>query len=267
MPPGATDPLTEAVQKFAFSNEIKAAYIPSLRHLAEYDVALVLDDSGSMSQPADFENPQITRWAELKTSVNLVLQACQAFGKTVDVYFINRGVFRGISSYDQLVQPLSQPPGGGTNTLRVLNQLWADQRISDQRQRPIIIHLFTDGHPTNDYGNEDIQGLATWLMRRPGLHRSFFAVLLCTGDEEVVGAYRPLEYRMTGQWGWRGPTQGIPGVDVTEDYRGELRDIRAMRGAMFRFSMGDYIVKCLVGCVDASVHSVDLPPGASIYFR
>jgi len=266
-PPNMPAEIDAAVQRYMYQNEIKPNYLPSLRKLIDYDVVLVCDDSGSMNQPAAMENPMITRWTELKTSVNLVLQATAAFGKKVDVYFLNRGVFRGITSFEQLAPAFALPPGGGTNTVRILNMVWQEKQITNALQRPLIVHLFTDGHPTNDWGNEDIFGMANWLQRRQAIQRTYFAVLLCTDDEEVVTAYRPFEYRLSGQLGWRGPTTGIPGVDVTEDYRGESRDIRSIRGPQFRFSMGDYIVKCLVGCIDPSVHAVDLPQGATIYFR
>jgi hypothetical protein len=36
---------------------------------------------------------------------------------------------------------------------------------------------------------------------------------------------------------------GIPGVDVTANYRGELKLIRGSRGRRYRFTFGDYIVK------------------------
>jgi hypothetical protein len=123
------------------------------------------------------------------------------------------------------------------------------------------VHLFTDGHPTDDNYNENINGFAQWLRNRPGMRQTFFSILMCTDDEEVCQMYRPLEYRVQGQLGWVGATTGISGVDVTEDYRGELRDVRAVQGARFPFSMGDYIAKCLVGPIDPTVHAVDLPRG------
>ena len=102
------------------------------------------------------------------------------------------------------------------------------------------------------------------------------SIVLCTDDEEIENIYRPLEYDP-------GMNVGIPGVDVTEDYRGELRDVRRLRGRQYRFTFGDYIgelmyfifecsvgislftnclcreVKTLVGAVDPTVHLIDLP--------
>jgi hypothetical protein len=53
--------------------------------------------------------------------------------------------------------------------------------------------------------------------------------------------------------------RGIRGVDFTEDYRGEKRDIWATRGRAYPFSFGDYVVKILAGAIDPSIHLIDLP--------
>lgn len=52
---------------------------------------------------------------------------------------------------------------------------------------------------------------------------------------------------------------GILGVDVSEDYRGETRDVKRTRGRNYRFTFGDYLVKILVGTIDPTVHDIDLP--------
>ena len=257
--------MDEAIARFQGECEINPIFVPCLRRLYAYDVVVVADDSGSMSSPADPEIPGISRWQELIQSLRLLLRATALFDKAVDIYFINRGVYRGVRRWEDIQFAFSSPPSGGTNTVRVLQQIWADRQITSDLARPLIVHVFTDGHPTNEYWNEDIAGFDRWLRNRPGISNTFFSILLCTDDEEVCNLYRPLEYRVRGVNGWQGAESGIRGVDVTEDYRGELRDVQRLRGARFRFSMGDYIVKCLVGAVEPNVHAVDLPLGVSIY--
>ena len=242
-------------------------YLPSLRRLIDYDVIIVCDDSGSMAMQADDDDPNLTRWAELKQSVRILLGITEAMGKAVDVYFINRGAFRQVRSWNQIANQFNPPPAGFTDTVSVLNRAWYDRSQSGLAERPVVVHIFTDGHPTDAYGNENLQSFAYWLRMRQNLQRSFFAILLCTDNEEVCNAYRPLEYRVQGQYGWIGATCGIPGVDVTEDYRGERRDVLALRGPSYSFTFGDYIVKCLVGVIDPQIHIIDMPPGSSIYGR
>jgi hypothetical protein len=253
------------LQQICSEFEMKPQYLPSLHALLNYDVALLCDDSGSMSLQADDDNPNLTRWAELKQAVNIILRVTAAMGKTVDVYFINRGVFRGVQTWNDVAPQFIRPPGGLTNTVRTLQQMWSDRANAGILQRPFVCHLFTDGHPTNNQGNEDINGFAMWMRNRQCIANTYFAILLCTDAEEVCNMYRPLEYRVSGRFGWSGPTCGIQGVDVTEDYRGERRDILQLRGQRYSFTFGDYIAKCLVGVIDPVVHMIDLPQGASMY--
>jgi GrpB-like predicted nucleotidyltransferase (UPF0157 family) len=245
--------------------EIKPIYAPALRALAPYDVAMIVDDSGSMTMQADVENPLMTRWFEVRRSVEMILRVTQAMNKTVDVYFINRGAFRNISAFSDIAPQFIMPPRGMTNTLATLGKLWHDRREHRSDGRPLVVHLFTDGHPTNEHGNEDMNSFVMWLRNREHLHSTFFSILLCTGEDDVCNAYRALEYRVRGCLGWNGATRGIAGVDVTEDFRGERQAVLARRGPRYNFSFGDYIVKCLVGAIDPQVHAIDLPSGVSPY--
>ena len=183
-------------------------YLPSLRRLIDYDVIIVCDDSGSMAMQADDDDPNLTRWAELKQSVRILLGITEAMGKAVDVYFINRGAFRQVRSWNQIANQFNPPPAGFTDTVSVLNRAWYDRSQSGLAERPVVVRL-----------------------------------------------------------SWIGATCGIPGVDVTEDYRGERRDVLALRGPSYSFTFGDYIVKCLVGVIDPQIHIIDMPPGSSIYGR
>lgn len=262
--PGVCD--EAALQQICQEFEMKPQYLPSLHSLLSYDVALICDDSGSMALAADADNPNLSRWAELKQAVQIILRVTAAMGKIVDVYFINRGVFRGVSCWADIAPQFIRPPGGMTNTVAVMQQLWSDRQAGGVMQRPLVVHLFTDGHPTNAFGNEDMNTFAQWLRCRPAIQNTYFAILLCTDDEEVCNMYRPLEYRVQGRFGWTGSTCGIQGVDVTEDYRGEKRDILALRGPRYSFTFGDFIAKCLVGVIDPQVHMVDLPAGSSLYY-
>lgn len=47
-------------------------------------------------------------------------------------------------------------------------------------------------------------------------------------------------------------------IDVTLDYRGEILQVWRTHGRSFPFNYGDYVVKILVGSIDARVHEADL---------
>jgi len=57
----------------------------------------------------------------------------------------------------------------------------------------MIVHLFTDGHPTDRCGNEDINSFGNYLRYRPNINMNYVAILLCTDDEDVEDTYRPME--------------------------------------------------------------------------
>lgn len=98
--------------------------------------------------------------------------------------------------------------------------------------------------------------MANWLRNRPLPAKFPISIVLCTDDEVIERSYRSLEYNPRNL-----VNTGILGVDVSEDYRGECRDVQRTRGRSYRFSFGDYIVKVLVGSIDPSVHNIDLPDG------
>lgn len=238
--------------QFQNKYEVNPKYLQSMSKLAAYDTVLICDDSGSMRDLADPDiSSQFTRWDELKKSVSIIIEAHAVVGTTCDIYFINRGSCRGISSYDQVAHIFAQPPHGGTNIVNVLNMM-ANDHIGADMGKSLIVHILTDGHPTNAYGQEDIAGLTSWLRNRKFINKTFYSIILCTDDEEIEKSYRVLEYNPRYN-------RGVQGVDVTEDYRGETRDVKRARGQSYRFTFGDYIVKTVIGAIDPSVHLIDLP--------
>ena len=195
----------------------------------------------------------LSRWDELKKSIEVIIEeAHSVVGTSCDIYFINRGSCRGVNSFQQIAHILQDPPSGGTNLVNILNMM-AKEHIHSDMGKNLLVHILTDGHPTNSLGQEDIAGLSSWLRSRQFMNKTFYSIILCTDDEEIEKSYRTLEYNPY-------MNRGIQGVDVTEDYRGESRDVRRARGRAYRFTFGDYIVKTIVGAYDPAIHLIDLPP-------
>jgi hypothetical protein len=251
-----SDEIEANLVRFQALHQMNPTYLPSLRTLALYDVVLVCDDSGSMCTRT--ENG-MTRWDELKQSVQIVVSMAKAFKKSVDVYFLNRGKYLQVSDFEQVEGAFQRLPNGLTPLTYTLRNIWQERRVADDMKRDLIVHVFTDGYPSTFSGAADLDGFEGWLSYRPAIKRTFVAIMLCTDEAPIVNEYRRLEYRERGRFGWTGPTVGVVGVDVTEDYRSEVRDVKATHGLAYKFSFGDYIVKCLVGCVDPMVHAVDMP--------
>ena len=232
-----------SLDTFRICHEINPQYMPLLRQVEKYRSILILDDSGSMQEPADPDVSNTSRWEELKQSTKIVIEAHAVVGSPCDLYFINRGCYRGVTSWSQVDHLFVPPPRGGTNIVKMLREI-QNYEVGADMGKPIIFHLFTDGHPTNDSGTEDLAGLHDWIKNRTFKAKTLFSIVLCTDDEEIERMYRRLERSA--------------GVDVSEDFRGESRDVKRMRGARYRFSKGDYIVKIMVGAFDKTIHQIDL---------
>lgn len=233
--------------------EINQKYIPFIQKVKNYASIIICDDSGSMMSPADPDTASgVSRWDELKKSVQIVADFHQCMNIPFFIYFINRGYIPNpVTSWKEIENWFINPPSGYTNIIKVLNIVKANHTGVDHQ--PPIIHIFTDGHPTNESGTEDINGFNTWLSSEQFNKNVFYSLVLCTDDEETDIVYRSIERYV------RNTRKTTIGIDVTEDYRGELRDVIKRRGVKYRFTYGDYIVKILCGAIDPTIHDIDLP--------
>lgn len=254
--------ISSTLQLWAGRHEVNAKYLQRLDSLRQYEITILCDDSGSMQSVADPDTAAtMTRWDELKMYSNQLMDLFQVLGIQFTVAFLNRYGVEGARGPIDAMQLFNYGPDGYTPTLHALKDIF-----SKKTEKPFIVFVFTDGHPTNKNGDTNEYELEQWLSTRPWINSSYVSFILCTDDEDVDRLYRRLEWRRPGVGGWVGAETGIRGVDMTEDYRGELRDIRnAQRNPSYPFSQGDYIVKTVVGAIDPSVHMLDLPVGYSIY--
>ena len=56
--------------------------------------------------------------------------------------------------------------------------------------------------------------------------------------------------------GW---DQTMNNVDVTDDFHTEREQVRRYRGETYPFTLGDYIVKALVGAINSEMDAIDEP--------
>jgi len=90
--------------------------------------------------------------------------------------------------------------------------------------------------PTDSKGELDIAELEK-VMRNERTPTTFVTFLACTDDPEA------LEY--LNNWDLT-----MDSVDVVDDYRTELAQIREKRGPNVKFTFGDFLVKALIGSID-----------------
>jgi hypothetical protein len=231
-------------------HEINNDFARRLRNLEGYEIVVIADDSGSMSTPnnttnADPFGKSSTRWDELKKTLGVVVDIASVMDKDgLDIYFLNRGTVRGVSHSSQLESMFANPPAGLTPLSPVLKAILTEKK-QIARERKLLILIATDGQPTNSQGEVDIPTLKRVLeFERDPIDRIFVTFLACTDDESTM------EYLN----GW---DKQIKNLDVVDDYPSELREVRKAQGNAFKFSIGDYCVKSLLGCIDPYFDNLD----------
>lgn len=236
----------EAAKKARLKNiaqrfEICDEFAQYLTQLEGKEIVCLFDDSGSMNAGVDeqsgdpFRTSQ-TRWSELKAKAGIIIDIASAFDPTgVDVYFLNRPPLRNIVCSEQLVNSpqFINPPSGGTPLAKVLKSI-LQEKVTEIKERTLVILIATDGLPTNDAGNTDVQGFKDVLNSRNPLSKIFVTIMACTDDENVIGYLN----------GW---DKELTNLDVVDDYQSERKEIIKAQGSQFKFTLGDYVIKSLLG--------------------
>jgi hypothetical protein len=227
--------------------EIRPDFCSKLRQLEGYEIVIVCDDSGSMANildqtPGDPFGKKYSRWDELKHYVSIVTDIAGVLDQNgLDIYFLNRPGMTGVTHSEQ-VQPLFQErPAGYTPIPRVLNQIFQD-KAALIREKKMLLLIATDGQPTNDVGNDATSEFFNSLkMRSPNVYVSIIA---CTDDTSSMTYLNEID-------------KVIPSVDVNDDYLSEKTEVQKAQGPGYAFSLGDYVVKTLLGSIDPVFDTLD----------
>jgi hypothetical protein len=235
-------------EEFMISNDADQKYLPALRKVGNYNTVIICDDSGSMDNISDSNN-NVTRWSELISDLELIIKTHDIFNTKCDIYFINRlpyGII-GVNNIEQIRQFINYPPDGGTNLLKTLKNVYDNYVTSKGSDvgKDLIIHILTDGEPSNNSGNPDVNctELKGWLTSRPDkeMEKIFFSFVLCTNEETTVKTYKKLEKH-----------NGLH-IDVTDDYHSEHAKIIKKRGSNIKYSKFDHMAKLLCAPYDKTI--------------
>ena len=247
--------LMNRFREIAGRYEIRPDFCAKLRQLEDYDIVIIADDSGSMNtrvQPggggagagaAGAFAPSKTRWNELCEFCSIVSEIGSVMDKDgIDIYFLNRPPALHVRSpTDPHFQSafLSYPTGSTPLVACLQNVIQARCRTADAGRR-ILIVIATDGAP--DGGESGVAEFIKTIRYRPD--NTNVTILACTDDSSTVEYLNKID-------------KIIPGVDVVDDYRSELIEIRRAQGEKFPFSYGDYVVKVLLGSIDPVMDKLD----------
>jgi hypothetical protein len=228
--------------------EIRPDFAAKLRQLESFDIVVLIDDSGSMATAvsvAPTSDPYAqrpTRWSEVQHYCNTVVDLAAALDSDgIDVRFLNRPGFSHVTSMAQVAAAFGPPPTGFT-PLSVAVAGILREKAHVIAEKKLLLVIATDGEPTDTEGRVDIPGFTRVLRERPA--NVYVSIIACTDDEGSVGYLNKLD-------------RVIPRLDVSDDFQSERREVLLAQGASFRFSFGDYVVKSLLGSVDASFDNLD----------
>lgn len=233
------DLVDERFKDIIMEHEIPEKLARRLRVLADYDIILLCDDSGSMNTLID--GTQRTRWDELKSYVEIILDVATIFHPNgIDTFFLNRPHLT-LHDRSQVDEAFAARPKGVTPIVDTLRPILASQR---NRSRKTLIFIATDGAPTDRQGNINVDVLKKVMNEERQVATTFVTFLICTDDNICVDYLNDWDETMVN-------------VDVVDDFRTERAQIWQEQGRHFRFSKGEYIVKALIGAIDSEIGQLD----------
>lgn len=220
----------DLIQKY----EIDPLFSEKLDILSDYEIVLLLDDSGSMSTPIS-DSQHSTRWDELKYVVKIVISIATIFDEDgIDIHFLNRESYYNVKSLKEVDNSLEGFPYGTTPLTYKFNSILNQFEDSE---KPVLIVIATDGVPNN-------LNSFTHALKNKNHSKFYVSFLACSDQEFDIGYLNDLD-------------KSVPNVDVLDDYNSELKEVQYAQGKGFRYTFGDHIVRLLLGPLCPELDELD----------
>ena len=220
--------------------EIDPLFSEKLDILSNFEIVLLVDDSGSMNTPIN-SNKHDTRWDELKEVVNIVIKIATIYDENgIDINFLNRNNYENVNEPNLINHIFDEKPYGLTPLNNSVNQILNKYQNST---KPVLIIIATDGIPTNNYGNRDVNTFKNTLKNKDH-SRYFISFLACSDQEDDVGYLNKLD-------------KIIPNIDTLDDYQSELKEVKKAQGKKFKYTFGDHVVRLLLGPICQELDKLD----------
>ena len=231
---------SEKINRILDKYEIDMLFSEKLCILEDFDIVLLLDDSGSMNTPIENSNGK-TRWDELKEVTNICFEISMIFDQDgIDIYFLNREALLSVNNMELVNNILNIKPNGRTPLTDKCNYIFEKYLNSS---KPVLLVIATDGVPTNNIGNIDTERFKECMRNK--VHSKFFvSFLACSDNDDEVGYLNYLDKK-------------VPNVDTLDDYHSELKEVRNAQGANFKYSLGDHTARLLLGPICEELDSLD----------
>jgi len=224
--------------------QISPYYRNDLMTLSQFDIIMVLDDSGSMGTATDVGS----RWGELKAMAAAVIDLGVLLDSDgIDVMFLNRGVRRGVRSMNDVQDLFSRPPSGCTPLSKRVREAMALPRQSPQK--PILMLIATDGVPDTGerYGHPDYDSVDIFrsvLEKERDPTRVFVSIIKCSDRDNETGYLDKMDRELIN-------------LDVIDDYASERNEVLAKQPRGFTYTPGDNIARFLLGSIYPKYDNMD----------
>jgi len=248
VPAVGAQPKLQKLQRILDQFEVSIAEANDLVLLEDYEIMVIVDDSGSMNLSAmpagqrTLGQPSLTRWDELKLALALIVDLGSCFDSSgLDLFFLNRGIIPGVqSSQDpRLLQAFATGPRGTTPLTETLSMVAREYH----GEKPILLIVFTDGEPNG--GPAKFEKELKRLVTRKSTDKHFrVQIMACTGDDDAVGYLNDIDEKF-GK------------VDVTDDYYSEMQEVLKKARKVNRFTRGDWCMKAMLGPVSTKFDAWD----------
>jgi len=211
--------------------------------LSEYDIVLVVDDSGSMRRPnvpRSMQRPGVqyqSRWEELRETLTLLIEVAACLDADgLDIHFLNMGSVHNVRSAKEpaLEAILARGPGGGTPLTETVSRVVADP----PGEKPVLMVILTDGEP-----NGGPRRFKEVVQRAISQRNIRFQIMACTGEEKELAWLNDFD-------------DEFDEVDVTDDYASEREEV-LRAGHVRAFSRADWVMKALLGPIDPRFDGMD----------
>ncbi|CAF0736872.1 unnamed protein product [Adineta steineri] len=215
----------------------------NLCKLKGFEIVLICDDSGSMNTM--MMNSQQTRWNSLRKFVRTVAEFGTILDSNgVDVCFLNRPDFYKIIDPRQIEPLFNEPPSGYTPLTKVLRKVLKMPAARRGFDKKLLIFICTDGEPTNDDGESDLQQFEYVMRSERQSETTHVMFLICTDE--------PFSVNYLKEW-----DRTMENVDITDTFENERSNAMQKYGNNFRFSRATYIMKLLLGAIDPKFDEIN----------
>ena len=223
-------------------NKYKINYYFSekLEIIKNYNIVLLIDDSGSMNTLLNDHTNFTSRWEKLKQVVNSIIDIGTVYNENgIDLYFLNRPKILNIKTKEQVHYIFDILPKGETPLTKRFNQILNDYK---NNSKPLLIIILTDGVP---YVNckYDLNNF-TNILKKKDNSKTYISFLACSDNLDDIGYLNKLNNKQRN-------------IYVLNDYYLEYKKIIKVRGNNFKYSFGNHIVRLLLGSLIPKLNKLD----------